>query len=78
MKVGVGVYGTESYPKLTLVIFVIGNIDDFYMLHSRVVDKTRISATSKIWPFHNTLIAHVESGQILLITGILVLSTTTN
>ena len=42
----------------------------------RVVDKTRDSTTSKICPFLLTLIAHVESGQILLFVESLVLSTT--
>ena len=41
-----------------------------------VVDKTRESTTSKICPFLLTLIAHVESGQILLFVESLVLSTT--
>ena len=41
-----------------------------------VVDKTRDSTTSKICPFLLTLIAHVESGQILLFVESLVLSTT--
>ena len=42
----------------------------------RVVDKTRDSTTSKICPFLLTLIAHVESGQILLFVESHVLSTT--
>ena len=42
----------------------------------RVVDKTRDSTTSKICLFLLTLIAHVESGQILLFVEYLVLSTT--
>ena len=41
-----------------------------------VVDKTRDSTTSKICRFLLTLIAHVESGQILLFVESLVLSTT--
>ena len=40
------------------------------------MEKTRIPTTSKICPFLLTLIAHVESGQILLFVGILVFSTT--
>ena len=41
-----------------------------------VVIKTRDSTTSKICAFLLTLIAHVESGQILLFVESLVLSTT--
>ena len=50
---------------------------DLAMLHGKiVVDKTRDSTTSKICPFLLTLIAHVESGQILMFVESLVLSTT--
>ena len=53
---------------------VVRNV--FLALNAAVVEKTRIPTTSKICPFLLTLIAHVESGQILIFVGILVFSTT--
>ena len=41
-----------------------------------VVDKTRIPTNSKIWPDSTCAISVRRKGQILLVVGILVLSTT--
>ena len=46
------------------------------MLLFKVVDKTGIPATRQFGPFLHTLTAFVEIDQIVLVTGIPVLSTT--